>query len=401
MKIIEKGDITLVRGIKASGINCGIKQSRKDIALIFSRIPATAAGVFTQNYIIAAPVLVTKEHLHNHMAQAIIANSGIANAATGQKGIEDARQMASLVAASLNILPSNVIVASTGKIGEYLPMENIASGIPRAVASLSEEGGESAAEAILTTDTCSKRIAVQFDIEGATITIAGIAKGAGMIRPNMATMLSFILTDALIDGNYLQEALFNAADRTFNRITVDGDTSTNDMVIVLANGLSGGSAIVPKSKGMERFKNGLEYICHRLALMIVNDGEGATKAICVTVKGAGTEIEAKKVAFRIAESLLVKTSLYGGDCNWGRILAAAGSSGVEIDPQKIDISYGPVQVVKGGIGLGDEQCKRAVSYLASKEIEIVVDLNIADKGSFVWTTDLSPEYVHLNADYIT
>ncbi|MBN2372339.1 bifunctional glutamate N-acetyltransferase/amino-acid acetyltransferase ArgJ [bacterium] len=401
MKIIEKGTLTLVRGIKASGIHCGLKTGKKDLALIFSESPATAAGVYTRNKIVAAPVLVTKENLSGYRAQAIIINSGIANSATGKKGIEDARRMASVTANALNIPPEYVIVASTGRIGNFLPMEKISSGISLAVNSLSEKGGDSAAEAILTTDTFSKTIAVQLDISGLTVTLAGMAKGAGMIRPDMATMLAFLVTDASFDVITLRSMLSNAVEKTFNRITVDGDTSTNDMVIIMANTLSGIPSIMQGSSEMFKFVEALEYVCHELALMIVRDGEGATKQVNIRVIGAHTQKEAARIAFRIAESPLVKTSIYGRSCNWGRVIAAVGMGGVPIDPEKIDINYGPYQVVQNGMSLGQERENEAADYLRSKQINIIVNLNLGKEESSVWTTDLSPEYIHINADYIT
>lgn len=402
MKIIEQGPLTLVRGITASGVHCGIKSGKKkDLALIYSDKQASAAGVFTTNYVLAAPVYVTRENLYDKNAQAIVINSGIANSATGEKGIKDARQMADLTASALNIPPSSVIVASTGLIGQFLPVEKISSGIDKAVSSLSKEGGRDAAEAILTTDTFPKHIAVQCKIAGSLVTIAGMAKGAGMIRPNMATMLAFLVTDANVTENLLGKILKNAVKKTFNRITVDGDTSTNDMVIMLANGISGSKRISSRSKDKDKFIEAVEYVCQKLSLMIVSDGEGATKLIRIDVIGARTETDASKIAFRIAESPLVKTSLYGKKCNWGRIIAAAGSAGVSIDPEKIDISFGSIQVVRNGLGLGSEKEKEVEAYLLSKELSICVDLRIGKSAGTVWTTDLSPEYIYINADHIS
>ncbi len=402
MRIIKQGNLTVVKGIKASGIHCGIKSGRKkDLALVYSESPATAAGVFTSNCITAAPISVSKENLLDHQAQAVIINSGIANSATGEKGIEDSRQMAFLTASALNIPASSVIVASTGLIGHFLPMDKIASGIDKAVSSLSTKGGKEAAQAIMTTDTFTKEIAVRFEIAGFPVILAGMAKGAGMIRPNMATMLAFLVTDAAIQGNFLQEVLRNAVEKTFNRITVDGDTSTNDMVVMLANGLSGIEEIAPQSKDIDTFTEALDFVCEKLSLMIVKDGEGATKLVSINVTGALTETEAGKIAFRIAESPLVKTSLYGRSCNWGRVMAAAGSAGVSIDPGKIGIFYGPVQVVRKGLGLGSDSEKAAESHLKSKEVSISVDLHVGKASITIRTTDLSPEYIHINADYIS
>ncbi|MGA1865019.1 MAG: bifunctional glutamate N-acetyltransferase/amino-acid acetyltransferase ArgJ [bacterium] len=403
MKIIEKGPLTLVRGISASGIHCGIKSGEKrDLALIYSDTQATAAGVFTSNIAVAAPVIVSRETLHDNHAQAIVINSGVANAATGEKGIEDARQMAKLTASALKVPPDSVIVASTGRIGRFLPMEKIASGIHKAVSSLSKDGGEKAAEAILTTDTFSKQIAVQIEMAGSLVTLAGMAKGAGMIRPDMATMLAFLVTDANVTGGFLGEVLKNAVKKTFNRISVDGDTSTNDMVIILANGKSGSGPITSAgSEDADKFIEAVEYICQRLSLMIVSDGEGATKLIRIDVLGARTETDASKIAFRIAESPLVKTSFYGKRCNWGRLIAAAGAAGVPIDPQKIDIFYGSIQVVGNGVGLGLEKEKEAETFLLAGDINIRLDLHLGEAAGTVWTTDLSPDYIHINADYIS
>jgi glutamate N-acetyltransferase/amino-acid N-acetyltransferase len=310
--------------------------------------------------------------------------------------------MAKLTASALRISPDSVIVASTGCIGQFLPMEKIASGINNAVSSLSKDGGEDAAEAILTTDTFSKQIAVRIEMAGFNVTIAGVAKGAGMIKPDMATMLAFLVTDANVAGSFLRKVLKNAVKKTFNRISVDGDTSTNDMVTIMANGNSGSETISSGgSKDADKFIEAVEYICHRLSLMIVSDGEGATKLIRIDVTGARTEADASKIAFRIADSPLVKTSFYGKKCNWGRLIAAVGSAGIPIDPQKIDISYGSIQVVRNGIGLGPEKEKEAETFLLKKDISICVDLHIGDAAGTVWTTDLSPDYIHINADYIS
>jgi glutamate N-acetyltransferase/amino-acid N-acetyltransferase len=280
-------------------------------------------------------------------------------------------------------------------------MKKIASGINKAVLSLSTEGGNEAAEAIMTTDTFPKHIAVQFKVSDSLVTLAGMAKGAGMIRPNMATMLAFLVTDAAVDENLLQTTIQKAVNKSFNRITVDGDTSTSDMAIILANGLSGTKTISSHSKDVSKFIEAVEYVCQKLSLMIVRDGEGATKLIRINVMGARTETDASKIAFRIAESPLVKTSIYGKNCNWGRILAAVGSTDVSIDPNKIDIFYGSIQVVRNGVGTGLEKEKEVESYLLSKEVIISIDLHLEKAAATVWTTDLSPEYIHINADYET
>jgi len=400
VNIIEQGNLSLVQGIRASGVHCGIKTSTKrDLALVFSESPATAAGVFSSNRIVAAPLSVTREHLSARQAQAIIANSGIANAATGERGIEDARRIAHLTASGLNIPEHSVIVASTGMIGRFLPMERIASGIHEAICALSKDGGMDAAEAIMTTDTYPKQLAVRIHLEGRPVILAGMAKGAGMIQPDLATMLAFLATDAAVEWDFLQDALRNTVAKTFNCITVDGDTSTNDMAIILANGLSGNTRITARSSHAGPFLEALDLVCRRLSLMIVEDGEGATKLVSIEVRGANSRGDARAIAFRIANSLLVKTSLYGRMCNWGRIMAVVGSSGIPVDPDRIDIFYGNVQVVRHGLGLGRE--KEAESLLGSREVSISIDLHLADAGETIWTTDLSPEYVHINADYAT
>lgn len=394
------GGITAVPGFVASGIYAGIKKvEKKDLALIFSKSLCTAAGLFTKNEVKGAPVLVSQRNIKKGIGQAIIANSGNSNACTGKQGIKDAEEMAALFAKALNIKPNLVCVASTGVIGEPMPMEKVRNGIADAALKLSKEGGQDAAEAIMTTDTFLKEKAVQIDIGGKTVTIGGIAKGSGMIYPNMATMLSFIATDAKIASRDLKSALKAAVDKSFNMITVDGDMSTSDMVICLANGVSGIS--ITKNKGYNYFQKGLSYICTELAKMIVKDGEGATKFVEIRVKGAKTFNDAKKIGMAIGNSNLVKTALFASDANWGRIMAAIGYSGVKVNADKIDLFFNNVKMVGKGIGLGIDAERDATEVLKKREFAITVDLRLGKAEATVWTCDFSYDYIKINAAYRT
>ncbi len=394
------GGITSVPGFLASGIYAGIKKiEKKDLALIFSEKPCTAAGLFTKNEVKGAPVIISQRNIKKGAGQAIIANSGNSNACTGKQGIKDAEEMTALTAKALNIKPNLVCVASTGVIGELMPMEKVRSGIADAALKLSKEGGRDAAEAIMTTDTFFKEKAVQIDIGGKTVTIGGIAKGSGMIYPNMATMLSFIATDAKIASSDLRDALKAAVDKSFNMTTVDGDMSTSDMVICLANGVSGVS--ITRNKGYKDFQDGLNYVCTELAKMIVKDGEGATKFVEIRVKGAKTFNDAKKIGMAIANSNLVKTALFASDANWGRIMCAIGYSGVKINADKIDLFVDNVKMVGNGVGLGKEAEMEATEVLKQKEFAITVDLRLGKAAATVWTCDFSYDYVKINAAYRT
>lgn len=394
------GSITAVPGFLASGIYAGIKKiEKKDLALIFSEKPCTAAGLFTKNEVKGAPVLISQRNIKKGIGQAIIANSGNSNACTGKQGIKDAEEMAALFAKALNIKSNLVYVASTGVIGEPMPMEKIRNGIADAALKLGKEGGRDAAEAIMTTDTFLKEKAVQINVSGKTITIAGIAKGSGMIYPNMATMLSFIATDAKIASKDLKGALKAAVDKSFNMTTVDGDMSTSDMVICLANGVSGVS--ITRNKGYKDFQDGLNYVCTELAKMIVKDGEGATKFVEIRIKGAKTFNDAKKIGMAIANSNLVKTALFASDANWGRIMAAIGYSGIKVNPDKIDLFFNNVKMVGKGIGLGIDAEKEATKVLKQKEFSITVDLHLGKAEAAVWTCDFSYDYVKINAAYRT
>lgn len=397
---MENG-ITTPRGFKAAGISCGIKKrNKKDLALIYSEVPARAAALFTTNQIKAAPLKVSAEHIKDEKAQAIVINSGCANAATGKKGIEDAEEMTKIAAEELGIERENVLVASTGTIGTFLPMDKITKGIKEAKVKLSEDGGSNVAEAIMTTDTFPKEVAVELELGNKKVIIGGMAKGAGMISPHLATMLSFITTDVVISGELLKKALKSSIDKSFNMITVDGEESTNDMVVILANGLAGNEEINEENEDFRKFTSGLDEVALKLAKMIVKDGEGATKFIEVEVKNALKWEDAKKITFSIANSLLVKTAIFGEDANWGRIMAAIGNSGVEIEEEKIDIYLGNLKLASKGCGIkySEEEAKK---ILKGKEIKIIVDLNLGEKSAKVWTCDLTIEYVKINAHYRT
>jgi len=405
MNVLQDGHIAMVPGIKASGISCGIKNTAgsPDLALVVSEVPCCAAAVFTTNKVAAAPVKYDRTLLsaHNTIAQALVINSGCANACTGERGMQDARETARLAAEGLNVPPEAVWVMSTGVIGQHLPMDNIRHGVASAIAHLSNEGGHSAARAIMTTDTRPKEIALQIDIEGRTCTIAGMCKGSGMIHPNMATMLAVIATDALVAPDVLQTALTEATEKSFNMTTVDGDTSTNDTLLLLANGLAKNPAIrTTGSAAYAAFLEGLLHVAQALSKMIAADGEGATKLVEITVRGARDFAEAKTVAKAIAHSPLVKTAMYGQDANWGRVLCAAGYSGVDLDPDRVALWFGDLQLVKAGAPFDVDE-DRALQILSAKEIQVVVDLGLGDAAATVWTCDLSHDYVSINAHYRT
>ncbi len=394
------GGITAVPGFLAAGISAGIKKNGdKDLALIYSSEPALAAGVFTSNRFAAAPVLVSREHLGADLHRAVVINSGCANACTGEKGIKDAEKMALLTAKALNLKNSReVMVASTGVIGEYLPMPKIEVGIYQAVTCLSEEGAGKAAEAIMTTDTKAKEFACCLEIEGKTVTLGGMAKGSGMIHPNMATMLAFITTNLKIEDFLLQEALQAAVDISFNMITVDGDTSTNDTVIIMANGKADNPLIKTKNEAYFIFLKSLIALCTELAKMIVRDGEGATKFIEVKVIKSPDFHTGKLLGRSILNSSLVKTAFFGEDANWGRIITAMGNSGVEFLPEKVDIYLGDMQVAASGRGvLFDEE--KVKKILIKEEIILTVNLNSGEQQVITWGCDLSHEYITINGSY--
>jgi glutamate N-acetyltransferase / amino-acid N-acetyltransferase len=406
---ITTGGLATARGFRAAGVSSGIKAAKKlDLALVVSDTAATAAAMFTQNKVQAAPVLVCKEHLQTSggIVRAIVVNSGCANACTGDLGIADARAMAAETARLVGCSVEQVLVASTGVIGVNLPMDKLRSGIPQAFAALSDSHGSQAAQAIMTTDPFPKESCTTIVVGGRTVTIGGMAKGSGMIGPDMAsatphaphaTMLAFVTTDAAVPQPLLSRALADVVDETFNAITVDGDTSTNDTVVLLANGASG--ATIGDTE-YAAFTTALRAVCLELALGIVRGGEGATKLVTVTVTGAASANEAKHTAKAIANSLLVKTAIHGGDPNWGRLIAVAGRAGVAFDPSRAKVTIGPTVLFDDGRPY-DDRAPEAAEYLRRKEIAISVDLGVGSAMSTVYTCDLSAEYVRINAEYRT
>ena len=393
----SEGAITAPLGFRAAAVACGIKAEGLDLMLLAADAPCAAAAVFTTNRAQAAPVLVSREHLAGGSARAVVVNSGCANAATGAQGLADARETAALVAAALGCAPAEVVVASTGVIGVPLPMTALREGIPRAAAALDREGGAVAARAIMTTDTRPKQALVEVALPGGTVRIGAMAKGAGMIAPNMATMLAFFTTDARIAGPLLQRALREAVGESLNRITVDGDTSTNDMALVMASGAAAAPPIVD-GPAYAAFRDGLVQAGRALAEMIVRDGEGATRIALVQVEGARTAAEADRVARTVAESPLVKTALHGGDPNWGRILAAAGRAGVEIDVDRVDIHLGRVWVAAAGAARPYDEAQAALA-MREDPVRIRVDLHQGGAQGWMWTSDLTHGYVTVNAHY--
>ena len=404
MKIIS-GGVCAAKGFLADGVHCGIRRNRKkrDLALIYSETPATAAAVYTTNLVKGAPLLVTKNHLQNGVAQAVICNSGNANTCNAN-GIEIAEQMSDLVAKELGIKAEDVVVASTGVIGQSLDITPIASGIPVLAKGLSVEGAEAAAEAILTTDLAKKELAVEFTVGGKTCHLGGIAKGSGMIHPNMATMLVFITSDVAISAEMLQKALSSDIAETFNMISIDGDTSTNDMVTVLANGAAGNAEITEENEDFAAFMQALNTVTVHLCRQIAADGEGATKLLECHVSGAAEKQIAKTVAKSVVCSSLLKAAMFGADANWGRVLCAIGYSGAAIDVTKVDVSFrsdkGTILVCQNGAGV-DFSEEKAKEILLEKEIEILVSLNSGEAESTAWGCDLTYDYVKINGDYRT
>ena len=389
-----------VPGFLAAGIAAGIKKTQmKDFALIYSEVPAVAAGVFTTNRVKAAPVLISRERVRSGKGRAILVNSGCANACTGKKGIGDGQHLSRLLASSLKIDSREVFLASTGVIGKTLPLDIMEERLPSLVASLSHEGLADAAEAIMTTDTKPKAVISRGRINGEEVTLAGIAKGAGMISPRMATLLVFILTDGDLSAGALRKALKEGVGESFNRITVDGDMSTNDTLLILANGQAGNRRILPATPGFKRFSALLRELLLGLAKKTVADGEGVTKVVRVLVERARTASEAEKVARAVANSPLVKTAFFGEDANWGRILCAAGYSGALLDPDRVDIFFDDVHVVRQGQGMGPEKEDPATAVMKKGEYTVRINLHRGKKGTFLFTTDFSFDYVKINASY--
>ena len=404
MKLIE-GGVCAAKGFTANGIHCGIRKNRskRDLALIYSEKTASAAAVYTTNLVKGAPLLVTKQHLQNGTAQAIICNSGNANTCNAN-GIEIAQQMSSLLGDALHISPEDVVVASTGVIGQPMEIAPIAAGIPSLIEGLTDDGSDRAAEGIMTTDTVKKGVAVEFTLDGKPCRIGGIAKGSGMIHPNMATMLVFITTDAAISPALLQKALSSDIADTFNMVSVDGDTSTNDMVTVLANGMAGNQEITQENEDFAIFMKALNTVTVHLCRCIAGDGEGATKLLECKVTGAADMATAKTVAKSVICSSLLKAAMFGADANWGRVLCAIGYSGAAVDVDKIDVAFqskaGTIPVCKNGAGL-DFSEEKAKEILLEKEIEILVELNSGEAAATAWGCDLTYEYVKINGDYRT
>lgn len=401
--VLKAGGVTSPQGFSAAGIHCGLKKKKKDLALIASQVPGPLAGVFTQNKVAAAPVVYGRELVAAGQAQAILVNSGNANACTGQAGYKDALATAQRAEEVLSLPARSVLVSSTGVIGYRLPMDTLLEGVKDISGQLSKEGGQAASQAILTTDTFTKSVALHLDIGGKTVTVGGMSKGSGMIHPNMATMLGFITTDCHISQSCLQDILADIADRTFNMITVDGDTSTNDSLICLANGLAGNPKIEGiADEGFMEFYDALYWICRYLAVEIARDGEGASKLLTVHVLGLSSVADARQVAKSIAGSSLVKTALFGEDANWGRILAAAGYAGVDLDPDRASITIssaaGSILVARGGQGLAFDE-GLAKKILEEKEITYQVTFQEGDGSATAWTCDFSYDYVRINADY--
>ena len=404
MKIIN-GGVCAAKGFTANGIHCGIRKNRtkRDLALIYSENVASAAAVYTTNLVKGAPLIVTKNNISDGKAQAVICNSGNANTCNAD-GIEIAEKMCELLSDKMNIKASDVVVASTGVIGQPLSIEPISNGIAELVNGLSKYGSDNAAEGIMTTDTVKKEIAVEFEVDGKICTIGGIAKGSGMIHPNMATMLVFITTDCAISSEMLSKALSSDIKNTFNMVSVDGDTSTNDMVTVLANGMACNKEIIAEGDDFEKFMKALNTVTVYLCRMIAGDGEGATKLLECKVSGAKDELTAKTVAKSVICSSLLKAAMFGADANWGRVLCAIGYSGADVDVTKVDVSFksvkGEITVCKNGAGIEFSEDK-AKEILLEKEIEIIISVGNGEGCAVAWGCDLTYDYVKINGDYRT
>ncbi len=406
MKIID-GGITSAKGFSATGFFAGVRKKRNDMAIIYSNVPAIAVGVFTKNTVKAAPVVLDQEIVAgSENVQAIVVNSGNANACTGEQGMVDAKKMASVTAECLGLKEGEVLVSSTGVIGVQLPIDKIINGIKNNHNTLdtTKESSDAAAEAIMTTDTFSKKISIEVEIGGKVVSIGGIAKGSGMIHPNMGTMLGFITTDVNIERDLLDEILKTSTLDSYNMISVDGDTSTNDTVIVMANGEAKNAKIAEKNEDFEKFKEALHFVNTNLSKQIIKDGEGAGKFLAVTVEGAKTKEDARALTKSVINSSLVKTAFFGEDANWGRIVCALGYTGIEFDLNKTNINFtsdgNRVDLMENGVPLefSEEQAK---TVLAAKEIEVNISLSEGWETATAWGCDLSYDYVKINADYRT
>ena len=397
-----EGGITAVPGILAGGVAAGIKPGgKKDLALVYSSAPARVGAVFTANQVKGAPVLVSMEHAKSGTAQAILASSGCSNVCTGERGLNDAREMTKLAGELLRIPATQVLIAATGVIGVPLPMDRIRAALPKLVKALSPQGGRAAAEAIMTTDTRPKEAALRVEIAGRPVTIGGIAKGVGMIEPHLATMFCFVATDAAVARGALAAVTRRAVDRSLNRITVDGDQSTSDTVAVLANGLAENAPLEAASRGWRQFAGGLEALMGRLARLLVQDGEGATRLVAVTVRGATSRRDALLAARSVANSPLVKTAINGQDPNWGRIMMALGKSAARVDQDKVAIAFNDERLVERGMLREGARLDRLREIMAAPEYGITIDLGLGRSEDRVWTCDLSEEYVRINGKYTT
>lgn len=393
--------VTFAKGFTAAGVKAGIKKSGNlDVAVIYTKTQAVVAGTFTQNKVAAAPVHVSKEVVATGTAHAIVANAGCANACTGQQGLDDAHKMAQIAADELGVNADDVIVGSTGVIGVNLPMDKLEAGIKDAVANLSADGSGNAGRAIITTDTHSKSVTCEFELSGKTVRMGAIAKGSGMIRPNMATMLCYITTDIAIDQALLQKAVSGCVEKSFNMISVDGDMSTNDMVIVLANGEANNAEITEENADYQIFFDKLMMLCTELAKQIAADGEGASKFLTINVKGAKSFADAKTVGMAIANSPLVKTAFFGEDPNWGRVICAVGYSGADMVPEKTVVKFGGITIFANGTGATYDE-KALAHVMKEKDIVIDIELNMGQEDATVWSCDLSYEYVKINGEYHT
>jgi len=396
---LAEGGVCAPKGFLSSGVSAGLKPSgKRDLALVVAEECVSAAGVFTTNKVAAAPVIVSRRHIAGGCARAVVINAGNANACTGAQGELDARSTAVAVGEALLCSADQVIVASTGVIGVPLPVERLLAAVPEAAKELDNRSGTHAAEAIMTTDTFPKETAVSLEVAGRRVTVGGMAKGSGMIAPSMATMIAVLTTDAPLTSEGCDAALHLAVSQSFNRVTVDSDTSTNDMAVLLASGGSGGEPIDPDSDDFALVAEAITAVSSELARMIARDGEGATKLVTVRVTGAASDADADLAAFAVANSPLVKTALFGGDANWGRVAGAIGRSGAEVDPDAFDIDFAGIRVCRGGTATGFDEDEAAVALSAS-EVEIAVNLNLGHGSAVVWTCDLSYEYVRINGDY--
>jgi len=398
-------NISDVSGFKFWGAHTGVKNKRRDLGIIYSINPAAAAAVFTRNIVVAEPIKISREHIKGGILRAIVVNAGNANACTGKQGYEAAKAMVEVTAEELNIPKEQVLIASTGVIGRAFPTEKVLDGIRESVPKLSSKkvAGSFLASAILTTDTFPKEAFVSFNLDGKTINIGAVAKGSGMIHPNMGTMLCFIACDAAITPPLLDKALREVVDATFNMITVDGDTSTNDMVAIMSNGEAGNPIIETEGEDYHLFRSKLHELCHHLAKLIVSDGEGASKTLEYVVRGANTEHEARKIIRTVSDSSLVKTAMFGRDPNWGRIIAAAGRAGVDFDPEKVELLIATdkeMKILENGQPL-EVNLNELKSMMKSTELRITLDLHSGTAEAIGWGCDLSYEYVRINAEYTT